>query len=75
MGGLSPVKDTLYFAAEKAGAFKMSGYFMETDSLSFGELQEKGLRLPIIEIKGERTFTAIAAVPICLLRQALIWTR
>jgi len=56
-----PVKDILYFAAEKTGAFKMSDTSVIGYRLSFNELQVKALRLPIKAGKGERTFTAIAS--------------
>jgi 3'(2'), 5'-bisphosphate nucleotidase len=58
---LLPVKDILYFAAKNTGAIRISDTSWIANSLSFGELQEKALRLPIKAEKGERTFTAIAS--------------
>ena len=58
---LLPVKDILYFAAEKTGAFKISDTSWIKNRLSFRELQGKAQRLPIKAEKGERTFTAIAS--------------
>lgn len=58
---LLPVKDILYFAAEKTGAFRISGTSFINEGPSFRELQEKAQRLPLKAEKGERTFTAIAS--------------
>lgn len=58
---LLPVKDILYFAAEKTGAFKISDTSLIDNRLSSSELLGKALRLPIKAEKSERTFTAIAS--------------
>jgi 3'(2'), 5'-bisphosphate nucleotidase len=58
---LLPVKDILYFAAEKTGSFKISDTSWISNSLSFRELQGAAASLPIKSAKDERPFTAIAS--------------
>ncbi len=58
---LVPVKDILYFAAEGAGAFRISDTLWIKDGLKFEELERRAQRLPVKTEINSRAFTAIAS--------------
>lgn len=58
---LVPVKDIFYFACDGAGAFRLSDTSALKSSISFEELKDAAVRLPLKTEKGTGIFTAIAS--------------